>query len=228
MLLDVEHFHSMVNFKSNLQTMLQYAREFTTSIKESCKGITKWGAHYYTRRKRWYLPPENSLYFSEITLPKPLPPKQIENDNSNLLREWAAVNGAAMRQRTIHQETTMAWSGTLPDACYRTGIRIDEKGDHDQIFSETENINAKEIDKWSQRWRKFNNQWYCNFAIGKDQTDEYSSESIDEYKEESNSDDDSQKEITMNEVEKETTILIGRKSRFGRPIKYNNRFLNWI
>ena len=36
MLLDVEHFHSTVNFKSNLQTML------TTSVKESCKGITKW------------------------------------------------------------------------------------------------------------------------------------------------------------------------------------------
>ena len=123
--------------------MLQYAREFTTSIKESYKGITKWGAHYYTRRKRWYPPPENSLYFSEIMLPKPLPPKQIGNDNCNLLREWAAVNGAAMKQRTVRQETTMARSGTLPDACYHNGIRIDEKSDHDQIFSETGNVNAK-------------------------------------------------------------------------------------
>ena len=130
-----------------------------------------------------------------------------------------------MKQRTVRQETTMARSGTLPDACYRTDIRIDEKSDPDQIFSETGNVNAKETNEAKHE----ENLTTSDIAIspfGKDQTDEYSSESSDEYEEESNSDDYLQNKITMNEVGKETTFLIGRKSRFGRPIKYNNRFLN--
>ena len=121
---------------------------------------------------------KNSLHFSEIPLPKPLPPKQIGNDNRNLLREWAAVNGAAMRQRTVRQETTMARSGTLPDACYRTDIRIDEKSDPDQIFSETGIVNAKETNEGKDE----ENLTTSDIAVspfGKDQTDEYSSESSD-------------------------------------------------
>ena len=97
-----------------------------------------------------------------------------------------------MRQITVRQETTMARSGTLPDACYRTDIRIDEKSDPGQIISETGNVNAKETDEAKDE----ENLTTSDIAIspfGKAQTDEYSFDSSDEYEEESNSDDDSQK-----------------------------------
>ena len=35
------------------------------------------------------------------------------------MREWAHAYGAAVRQRSVRQETTMARAGTLPDFLYQ-------------------------------------------------------------------------------------------------------------
>ena len=50
MTLDLEHLQSTVNYKQGFQTMLQYARSFTSSIKESVKPVTQWSIYYFTSK----------------------------------------------------------------------------------------------------------------------------------------------------------------------------------
>ena len=49
------------------------------------------------------------------------------------MREWAHTFGAAVRQRTIRQETSMARAGTLPNFLYQReivpGENVDLTGD---------------------------------------------------------------------------------------------------
>ena len=48
MALDIEHLHSTVNYKHGMQTMLQYAISFTSSIEECVKSLRRWSAYYFT------------------------------------------------------------------------------------------------------------------------------------------------------------------------------------
>ena len=43
------------------------------------------------------------------------------------LRDWASSYGAAVRQRTVRQETTMARHGALPEFMYQRQCKIAEK-----------------------------------------------------------------------------------------------------
>ena len=88
--------------------MLQHARSFSSSIQESVKSLTNWSAFYYTSNQaRWYPPLESGLKLDELCFPKPADPKQFEDDKKVLLREWASLNGAVVRQRSVRQETTI-------------------------------------------------------------------------------------------------------------------------
>ena len=72
MTLDIEHLHSTVNFKHGVQTMLQYARSFSSSIKGSVKSLTNWSAFYYTSNQAgWYPPPESGVKLNELSFPEP-------------------------------------------------------------------------------------------------------------------------------------------------------------
>ena len=72
MTLDTEHLQSTVNYKQGFQTMLQYARSFASSIKESLKSLTQWSTHYFISKDSWYHLPENSINFKDIKMPAPL------------------------------------------------------------------------------------------------------------------------------------------------------------
>ena len=65
--LDVEHFHSSRHFKSTVLSMQKYCRKFGSTVKESIKRISKWSAHYYTR-KNWYQSPDNAINLKDIPL----------------------------------------------------------------------------------------------------------------------------------------------------------------
>ena len=62
---------------------------------------------------------KNSINFIKIKIPAPLPPAE----NKETMREWASENGKAVRQRTVHQEKTMAKAGTLPESCYNQELK---------------------------------------------------------------------------------------------------------
>ena len=57
---------------------------------------------------------------------KPLPIVKTCPADCNALRDWASSYGAAVRQRTVRQETTMARPGTLPDNMYQRQCEISE------------------------------------------------------------------------------------------------------
>ena len=51
MTLDIEYLHSTVNYKQGFQTMLQYARSFMSSIKESLKPLTQWSTYLLYKQR---------------------------------------------------------------------------------------------------------------------------------------------------------------------------------
>ena len=73
MTLDIENLHSPVKYKQGFQTMLQYARSFASSIKESLKFLTQRSTYYFTSKGSSYPLPENSKKFKDIKMPASLP-----------------------------------------------------------------------------------------------------------------------------------------------------------
>ncbi|XP_020913789.1 uncharacterized protein LOC110251385 [Exaiptasia diaphana] len=127
MTLDVENCHSIVHSKQANLSMLEYSRSFGRTMKESVKRITQWAAYYHTGRNSWYPKPEESTPFSEVPTIKPLPVVSMVKADFELLRDWASAHGAAVRQRTVRQETTMTKHGTLPEYMYqRSCVRSDQ------------------------------------------------------------------------------------------------------
>ena len=48
-------------------------------------------------------------------------------NDCDLLCNWASAYGAAVRQRTVRQETTMAKHGTLPEYLYQRHLEVGDK-----------------------------------------------------------------------------------------------------
>ena len=88
-------------------------------MKEAVKRVTSWAAYYHTSGRSWYPKPEGSLQLSQVPIMKPLPSVSMSSADCNALRDWASSYGAAVRQRTVRQETTMAKHGTLPEFMYQ-------------------------------------------------------------------------------------------------------------
>ena len=114
MTLDVENCHSTVHHKQGNMSMAEYCRSFGVAIKEAVKRVTSWAAFYHTSRRSWYPKPEGVLLLSQVPFMKPLANVDMRPADCDALRDWASSYGAAVRQRTVRQETTMARHGTLP------------------------------------------------------------------------------------------------------------------
>jgi len=96
-------------------------------MKQSIKRVTHWAAYWHTSRKSWYPKPGETIPFSKVPLIKPLPVVDMSNPNYNIMQDWASAQGAAVQQRTVCQETTMAKHGTLPEYIYQQHcIRSDQ------------------------------------------------------------------------------------------------------
>lgn len=175
MTLDVENCHSVVHHKSPLCTALEYARNFGNAVKESVKKTTNWAAFYFTNPKSWYPVPDRAAAFIEISLAPQLPPGVISAQDAQLMREWAHTFGAAVRQRTVRQETTMARAGTLPDFLYEKtivpGKSVDLTGDvglpdeYDTSSSAEEKETEDQVGEGSVRVATLDGE--ANFLLGR-------------------------------------------------------------
>ena len=200
MTLDVEHFHSTTHVKNTTMSMLQYCRSFGNCIKESIKRLTTWSAHYFTSPKSWYPLPQGSLKLDDVPMLDPPPARSCSPEDVQCLIDFANVYGRAVRQRTTRQETTMAKAGSLPEYCYADG---DQHGDRLRLSGD--NVVAQENHVESQR-------------------QEYDSDSSESAA--SNYSSDAEDSGTMmGEVTREALFLVGSKSRFGRAVRSNNRFV---
>ena len=120
MTLDVEHVHLTTHVKSDILSMLQYCRSFGNCVKKSAKRLS----FYFSHPRSWYPLPEGTIQFQEMPKMKSLPAKELSLDDCQKLTEFASVSDRAVRQRSVHQETTMAKAGTLPSACYETNLPV--------------------------------------------------------------------------------------------------------
>ena len=68
--------------------------------------------------KNWYQPPDNAINLKDMPLFEKETIKKIEHSKIKIMRNWATVNGKAVRQRSNRQQTTMASAGTLPMSMY--------------------------------------------------------------------------------------------------------------
>lgn len=115
MTLHIENCHTTVHTKKMNMSKLEYARSFGATMKESVKYASHWAAYYHTSRRSWYPKPDTTVSLQNVPLMTPLPAVTLPSDDCETLRNWASAYGAAVRQRTVRQETTMAKQGTLPD-----------------------------------------------------------------------------------------------------------------
>ncbi|KAJ7383334.1 hypothetical protein OS493_028882 [Desmophyllum pertusum] len=212
MTLDVENCHSTVHIKQANMSMLEYTRSFGLTMKEAVKRITQWAAYYHTSRKSWYPKPEETIPFSKVPTIKPLPIVDMSKANCDILRDWASAYGAAVRQRTVRQETTMAKHGTLPEFMYqRHSINSDEPIN---VVFEVANQDVHEAGEGSRT---------------EEQAIDESGDEL-EYDESSDEDDvgasDERGNYLQGEIGSSATFLLGARSRFGRAIRFNNRLIS--
>ena len=121
--------HPTVHSKKVNNLRLKYARSFGATMKESAKRATSWAAYYHTSRSSWYPKPDTTVSLHNVPLMMPLFVVNLPEKDCDLLRgNWASAYGAAGRQRTMRQETTMAKYGTLPEYPYQCHLEVGDKG----------------------------------------------------------------------------------------------------
>ena len=142
MTLDVENCHVTVHSKKVNMSKLEYARSFGATMKESVKRATSWAAYYHTSRRSWYPKPDTTVSLHNVRLMMPLSVVNLPASDCDLLRNWASAYGAAVRQRTVRQETTMAKHGTLPEFLYQRHLEVGDKVNLDFEVGEDEDLNV--------------------------------------------------------------------------------------
>ena len=126
MTLNVENIHSVVHHEDPLCTVLDYARNFGNAAKERLKRMTHWAAIYFTIPKSSYPVPEHAMFLSAMPVIQPLPAVPMTPQWVQVMRDWAQPFGAAVRQCSVRQETTMTRAGTLPSYLYQREVRLGE------------------------------------------------------------------------------------------------------
>ena len=85
-------------------------------------------------------------------------------NDCEIMRGWASTYGAAVRQRTVRQETTMAKHGTLPEFMYqrqldsvpKVSLNFEEdddsrsEGGEEQVMEGGRNETADEVDEFDE------------------------------------------------------------------------------
>ena len=215
MTLDVEDCHSTVHIKQANMSAKEYSRSFGVTMKESFKRMTQWGAYYHTNRESWYPKPEETISFSKVPTMKPLPVVDLSQADCEILRNWASSYGAAVRQRTVRQETTMAKHGTLPEFMYqRECVTLDNpvtitSAQHAAVKSpETVDDQTAEDD-----------------TADEELVDEFDPSSDEEIEETTDESAPLLQGTLQGGIGSAANFLLGARSRFGRVIRFNNRLL---
>ena len=103
-----------------------FAFSYGNAAKEGLKRTTHWAVIYFKNPKSWYPVPERAMFLSAMPVIQPLPAVPMTPQCVQVKRGWAQTFGAAVRQRSVRQETTMARAGTLPSYLYQREVRLGE------------------------------------------------------------------------------------------------------
>ena len=116
------------------------------------------------------------------------------------VRDWASSYGAAVRQRTVRQETTMARHGTLPEFMHQRQCEVAEKP-----------ISIA-----------FDAQVSTAEAVTENETVEEAEDEFDESSDEEVDDDPEVSTLVQGKIGSSATFLLGARTRFGRVVRFNN------
>ena len=86
------------------------------------------------------------MHFSEVPTIHPFPHVSMSSENTEIIRNWATSYGAAVRQRTLRQETTMAKHGALPEYMYQRECVATEKVRLEFSETDAEEVNDDDVD----------------------------------------------------------------------------------
>ena len=92
---------------------IKFPGNFGNAAKDGLKGTTRWAVYYFTNPNSQYPVLERAMILSATKAIQPLPPLQVTVQSIQKMRDWAKTFVAAVRQRSVTQETTMALAGTL-------------------------------------------------------------------------------------------------------------------
>jgi len=124
------------------------------------------------------------------------------------MRDWAQTFGAAVRQRSVRQETTMARAGTLPSYLYQREVRPGESVSLERSGEQRRN-EAEETEE----------------EDGILEYDSSSSEDLDDESFSTNNDEADDDVGGIPSLDREATFLLGTVSRFGRTVRFNSRII---
>ena len=116
----VKILHAVSHLKHPACAVLEYARDFGNTMRESLKRTTNWAAFYFTHAESYYPVPENKILLKDIRKMKQLPVKTMSKSDRRTMREWAQEHGKAVSQLTEHA------AGTLPLNMYRKELPVGE------------------------------------------------------------------------------------------------------
>ena len=109
MILDVEQLHSSSHIKHPLLSKKEYCRDLWNTKKESTKRLSSSKVYYYTGEKSsWYPDPEHKIHLAALPSIPRLPVAKLSEKAAEEMRNYTTTYGAAVRQTTNRQETTMA------------------------------------------------------------------------------------------------------------------------
>ena len=121
------------------------------------------------------------------------------------MRDWAQSYGAAVRQRSVRQETTMAKAGTLPGYMYGNMPKV---ADAPLVLSSDEDSQAIENEDGD--------------VVAYNIPEEYDSESDEDVV---NTIPDISIDEDAGEVGTETNFLMGTTSSFGKAVRFNRHLM---
>ena len=122
--IQVENVHAVSHFKHPTCTLLEYARDFGNSMKESLKRATKWSVYYFTHANSYYPVPQTKVLLGDIPKIKRLPVHAMSKQDQNSMRQWASEHGKAVRQLSVRQNNTKQ---TLPLNMYRKELPVGDR-----------------------------------------------------------------------------------------------------
>ena len=182
------------------------------------------GAYYHISRKTLYPKPDESIPLSKVPITKLLSPVKLLANECEIKQNCATSYGAAVRQRTVREETTMAKQGSLPESrvMYQRELLATKRVN--VVFKEEEQ--EKNKDKEQERVTNSNiNSSKRTLNI----TDDFIEDGNDTDDEMDEFDESSDEEVDMtghkNEAERSTNFLFETYTRYEGSMRFNHRLV---
>ncbi|CAC5360409.1 unnamed protein product [Mytilus coruscus] len=109
----VENLHAVSHLRHQTFSMLEYARDFSTIIRESLKRVSVWSVKYFTHPNSYYPVPNSNMPLSDVfDIKFDLEIKKVSKTDVVAMKSWIE-NYRPIRQRSVRDETTKDKAGTF-------------------------------------------------------------------------------------------------------------------